>query len=167
MMETISPMSEIRCFDPIVDDSSRILILGSMPGVESLRQQQYYGFGRNSFWRVIYAVFGETYTEDYEEQVRLLLRNGIALWDVISTCERRGSADAHIRNAAVNGFAPFYKAHPKITRVFFNGRKAYEVYRSQVGIKADGLSFTVLGSTSPAHAIAFEARLADWAKILE
>ena len=160
-------MSEIRCFDPIVDDSSRILILGSMPGVESLRQQQYYGFGRNSFWRVIYAVFGETYTEDYEEQVRLLLRNGIALWDVISTCERRGSADAHIRNAAVNGFAPFYKAHPKITRVFFNGRKAYEVYRSQVGIKADGLSFTVLGSTSPAHAIAFEARLADWAKILE
>ena len=164
---SMNETERIGSFAPVADSRSETLILGSIPGAESLRKQQYYGFERNAFWRVMFVLLDEPPTDDYEEKKRVLLRHGIALWDVIESCERAGSLDANIKNAKANDFASFFAAHPRIRRVFFNGQKAHNTFKRQVGMVFDGISFTALGSTSPAHAVPFEKRIADWRQICE
>ncbi len=159
-------MNTIYSFGPIADEQSRILILGSIPGKESLRKQQYYGHTQNAFWRLMSTLLDEPFHEDYEDRIGMLLRHHIALWDVIKSCERESSLDAHIKNAVVNDFASLFAAHPKITHIFFNGQKAFDTFARHVGFEFHGLSFERLGSTSPAHAISFEKRLKDWQRIL-
>jgi hypoxanthine-DNA glycosylase len=156
----------IRSFPPIADERSRVLILGSVPSETSLRKRQYYGHERNGFWRVVYALFNEKYNEDYEERTRFLLRRGIALWDVIESCERQGSLDSHIKDPAINDFETFFRHNPGIAYVFFNGRKAYELFRKSTKHAFHGISFTYLMSTSPANAVTFETKLNDWRKVL-
>lgn len=80
-------------FKPIVNENSKILILGTMPGERSIKLQQYYGHGRNQFWKIIFELFNEPFTKDYNKRTELLLRKKIALWDVISHCESKGSSD--------------------------------------------------------------------------
>lgn len=157
----------IHSFGPIADDTCRILILGSIPGGESLRKRQYYGHGRNSFWRVIYALFGEVYEQDYERRTEFLLKHNIALWDVIKSCKREGSLDSHIKDPVINDFPSFFKEHPGITHVFFNGQIAYELFKRYIGFDFKGMSFTYLKSTSPAHAITYEDKLNDWHKVID
>jgi TDG/mug DNA glycosylase family protein len=159
-------MSTIYSFDPLVNKNCRVLILGSMPGKESLRKGQYYGHAQNAFWRLMSALLNEPYFEDYNERLAMLLRHGIALWDVIRSCDRETSLDAHIKNAVVNDFESFFGAYPDIRHVFLNGQKAYNTFARHVGFKFEGITFERLGSTSPAHAIAFEKRLVDWQRIL-
>lgn len=159
-------MSAIRSFPPIADEHCRVLILGSIPGEASLRKRQYYGHERNGFWRVIYALFDEEYNEDYEERTRFLLRRRIALWDVIERCEREGSLDAHIKNPVINDFEGFFNVHPGIRHVFFNGRKAYDLFKKHTKRAFCGVSLTYLASTSPANAVRFESKLKDWQKVL-
>jgi hypoxanthine-DNA glycosylase len=143
-----------------------VLILGSIPGEASLRKRQYYGHWRNGFWRVIYALFGEEYAEDYEQRKLFLLRRNIALWDVVKSCEREGSLDAHIKNPVINDFKSFFSEHPNIGYVFFNGRKAYELFARHTKLAFEGIEFSCLSSTSPANAISFESKLKDWHKVL-
>lgn len=159
-------MLTARCFGPVADAQSRVLILGSVPGLESLRKQQYYGHPQNAFWRLMCALLGTPYPQDYGARLDMLRARGIALWDVIQSCERKGSLDAAIRNARVNDFPAFFAAHPRIGHVFFNGSMARRIFARQVGFGFAGVGFTPLGSTSPAHAVTFEARLADWRRIL-
>ena len=97
---------------PIYDGKSRILILGSFPSVKSREQGFFYGHPQNRFWRVTAAVFGEPVPMTVPERRAFLLRNGIALWDVIASCEIEGSADASIKNAAVNDLRPILAAAP-------------------------------------------------------
>lgn len=156
----------IYSFEPVVDSRSRILILGSMPGKESLRKHQYYGHAQNTFWRLMGALFNESLSEVYEDRLHMLLRHGIALWDVIKSCERQTSLDAHIKKAVVNDFFAFFSEYRMIKHVFFNGQTAYNTFARHVGFDIDGVSFDCLGSTSPAHAIPFEKRLEDWKSIL-
>ena len=80
---------KIYSFEPIADENCKVLILGTMPSVVSLERQQYYGFGRNDFWKIIYAVFGRKPDEDYELRKAFLLEQHIALWDVLESCEGR------------------------------------------------------------------------------
>jgi len=143
-----------------------VLILGSIPGIESLRKGQYYGHERNAFWYLIYALFGEEYQQDYGERTRFLLRHGIALWDVVKSCERYGSLDSNIKVPVINDFNWFFSTHPYVKHVFFNGRTAYSLFRKHVGFSFEGVTFTYLKSTSPAHAVAFEKKLEDWQQIL-
>jgi hypoxanthine-DNA glycosylase len=157
----------IHSFEPIADEHCRVLILGSIPSETSLRKRQYYGHERNGFWRVVYALFGEEYDENYENRKRFLLRNNIALWDVIESCEREGSLDANIKNPVINDFQSFFKEHPGIAHVFFNGRKAYDLFKRHTKHAFQGVSFTYLTSTSPANAISFERKLGDWRKVPE
>ncbi len=159
-------MSTIYSFDPVVDGNCRILILGSIPGKESLRKHQYYGHAQNAFWRLMSALLGEPFYEDYNERLSMLLRHGIALWDVIKSCERQSSLDAHIKNAVVNDFEAFFAAYPQIRHVFLNGQKAYNTFARYAGFRFEGIAFERLGSTSPAHAIPFDKRLEDWRRIL-
>jgi TDG/mug DNA glycosylase family protein len=96
----------------------------------------------------------------------MLLRHGVALWDVLQSCERRGSLDARIQNPEINDFTSFFSLHPLIRRVYFNGGAAYTLFRRYAGLSFPGIAFTRLGSTSPAHAVTFEDRLADWRRLL-
>ncbi|MDV3426481.1 MAG: DNA-deoxyinosine glycosylase [Bacillota bacterium] len=98
----------IRSFDPIADENSKLLILGTMPGAESLRKQQYYGYDRNQFWKIMFSVFQEDFKENYDEKKKLLLENGAALWDVIKNCERENSSDSKIKRPEANDISSLH-----------------------------------------------------------
>ncbi|MDO0825086.1 DNA-deoxyinosine glycosylase [Desulfosporosinus nitroreducens] len=161
-------MSQVSSFKPIVDERSRILILGSIPGVESLRLQEYYANPRNQFWKLIYAHFELEPSECYEERVSFVKSKGIALWDVIGNCLREGSLDSAIREEKVNNFRGLFKAYPGIEIVLFNGGKAYETYKKWVGFKAlPNITFLKLTSSSPANTKKYEEKLREWGVIKE
>lgn len=154
-------LNRIHSFPPIADQKSRVLILGSMPGVESLRKQQYYAHARNHFWQIIYALFGLKPEESYEKRVSFLLEKGIALWDVIAACYREGSSDARIIEEKVNDFPSFLAAYPRLRCICFNGGKAFATYRKEVGLAA-GYIYERLTSTSPANTRPFADKLQNW-----
>ncbi len=151
-------MSRARSFAPIADARARILILGSMPGTASLAAGQYYAHAQNLFWRILGEVTGAGASLPYASRAKALQACGIALWDVLASCTRAGSLDSAIDEASIcaNDFAKFYRAHPRITRVFFNGAKAEACYRKYVlPALAPGLGpqgYRRLPSTSPANA---------------
>jgi len=155
-------MDLIRCFPPIVDEKSCIIILGSMPGRESLRKREYYGHPRNQFWNIIYSLFGREPDTEYPKKVAFLKEKGIALWDVIQSCYREGSMDSNITCEKANDFDWLFGSYPSIRHVFFNGTKAYDTFRKKVGFKYSGVAYTKLGSTSPANVVQFDRRLEEW-----
>jgi double-stranded uracil-DNA glycosylase len=163
--------NHLHCLAPIVPDRPRLLILGSLPGRKSLEVQQYYAHPQNAFWRLIAATFGTKSSLPYEQRVEILTANHIALWDVLAAAERPGSLDSSIVHASAkaNDFASFYRAHPHIRRVLFNGRKAEELYGRLVlpGVSAEfgGMHYICMPSTSPAHAgMTFAKKLDSWRK---
>lgn len=162
---------QVRGFAPVVADGARILVLGSMPGVASLRQAQYYAHPRNAFWPLAARILGFDGGLGYDARLRALQAGGVALWDVLQACERPGSLDADIRRDTLvpNDFATFLARHPSIVRVCFNGGKAAAMFRLHVlpGLRAPALECFELPSTSPAHAAAsFERKLAAWGPAL-
>ena len=160
-------MSMIYGFGPIADSNSRVLILGSMPSEASLAKGEYYGHPQNAFWRLISAILEEPYDSGYEARKAMLLRHNVALWDVVAACEREGSSDAAIKTVTANDFASFYKEHPLIKYVYFNGGKAFELYKKHMGFSDQSIGYDRLGSTSPAHAVSFQKRLDDWKRLKE
>jgi len=153
----------LSSFLPIIDERSRILILGSMPGVESLRLQQYYANPRNQFWRILYELFNTQASQVYEERVSFIKSNKIAVWDVIDNCYRVGSLDSNIREEKVNDFSALYKAYPDIKTVMFNGGKAYDTYKKWIGFDpTTNLTFHKLTSSSPANTKKYEEKLREW-----
>ena len=168
-------VERIRCFPPVADpDTARVLILGSMPGVASLTAQRYYAHPRNQFWPIMGALFGAGPDLPYAERLRALTRAGIALWDVLESCERTGSLDAAIdvRSAQANDFAAFIDTHPGIVQVAFNGGTAEKHFRRDVmphlrpSVRA--LDLLRLPSTSPAHAgMRAQEKLARWRTALQ
>ena len=144
-------------FPPIEGPGARVLVLGSMPGVMSLRLQQYYGHPQNAFWKIMGTVLGFDAAVPYGERVSALVRRKVAVWDVLASCVREGSLDSNIDHATivVNDFAAFLKAHPHLKRVCFNGAKAESLYRKHVlpHLAAKRvIEYVRLPSTSPAHA---------------
>ncbi|MBE0612699.1 MAG: DNA-deoxyinosine glycosylase [Burkholderiales bacterium] len=149
-------MPLVESFLPIANARSRILILGSMPGLASLAAGQYYAHAQNLFWHILAEITGAAPGLPYAVRVRALKASGIALWDVLAACSREGSLDSAIDEATirVNDFAAFYRSHPGIAQVFFNGAKAEASYRRHVlPALAHGPARCMrLPSTSPAHA---------------
>lgn len=141
----------IHPIEPVFDGNSKILILGSFPSVKSREQGFFYGHQQNRFWRVIANVCGKEPPQTTEEKKELLLDNGIAVWDVIHSCEIVGSADSSIKNAVPNDIG-FILENSKVKQIFTNGRKADALYvkyiENEVGLKA-----ICLPSTSPANAV--------------
>jgi TDG/mug DNA glycosylase family protein len=155
----------VGCFPPVADNNATILILGSMPGKESLKQQQYYAHPQNAFWKIMGELVGAPRELPYKERLRKLTAAQIALWDVLKTCERQGSLDSDIQNETANDFASFFNSHPHITHVFFNGAKAEQSFnRFVIGKqKLPPLTFQRLPSTSPAHAgMSYSNKLQAW-----
>lgn len=155
-------MNDVQSFLPIVNEHSRVLILGSAPGEMSLKYQQYYAHPRNQFWKLIFALLGEReIPADYEQKVQFLLRHGIALWDVIANCERGGSLDANIKNEEPNDFKTFFEVYPSIACIAFNGSKSHEVFHKKVAYKGP-CALIKLPSSSPARTTSFETKLEEW-----
>lgn len=158
-------MPRIRSFEPISNANARILILGSMPGKKSLEQNQYYAHPANTFWKIMGELAGAAPELPYAQRLEALTSNGIALWDVLASCERKSSLDSHIANESANDFASFFARHPHITRVFFNGSKAEQCFRKfvQANQALPPLQFQRLPSTSPAHAgMRYADKLQAW-----
>jgi len=169
-----SAAPRIRGFPPVVGRQPRLLILGSMPSEASLEVTQYYGLPRNAFWAIMGELFGAGRDLPYEERLRIIKRHGVALWDVLAECRRRGSLDSSIKlsDARVNDLAGFLQSHRGIRRVYFNGSKAAEVYRrralADVTAVAPYLSHQRLPSTSPAMAsLGLEEKIEQWRVILK
>ena len=164
-------MTAVTSFAPLSKADAQVLILGSMPGVVSLRLQQYYGHPQNVFWKIVGHILGFDPAASYALRQAALGAHGIALWDVLATCERRGSLDASIDDSSMvpNDFATYFAQHPRIRRVCFNGAKAESVYRRHVLPNlAIGrvMDYVRLPSTSPAHAgMAFADKLQAWQAI--
>jgi len=158
----------IQSFSPIADRRARVLILGSMPGGESLAQGRYYAHPRNSFWPIMAALCDLDAAATYEARVRGLLARRIAVWDVLRSCVRAGSLDASIDEETANDFAAFFDAHRAITHVFFNGAKAEASYRRYVlPDVGQAMRYARLPSTSPAHAsLSMARKRAAWRAIL-
>lgn len=163
--------SRARGFPPIENPAARSLILGSMPGIASLRAGQYYAHPRNQFWPILAALLGVDFTAmAYPQRVQALLDAGIALWDVLHSCQRPGSLDADIAPDSIvaNDFAAFFQRHPSIRQVFFNGAAAERHFIRHVQPQLapqilSRLHFQRLPSTSPAHASRdFQAKLEAW-----
>lgn len=108
-----------QAFPPLVNQNSKILILGTMPGEKSLELQEYYGNKGNRFWKLLFTLFNRPLPKEYIEKKQLLEENNIALWDVLAYCERTGSLDSNIKNEKANDFESFYKQYPNIKHVFF------------------------------------------------
>lgn len=163
-----APPHQVQGFPPVAAADARILILGSMPGIASLKQTRYYAHPRNAFWPIAAQVLGFDPAAGYPHRLQALQHARIALWDVLQTCERPGSLDAAIRPDTLvpNDFAAFLQAHPRLIRICFNGAKAATLYRRHVLPRltsAHSLQYLDLPSTSPAHAAAkFDQKLAAW-----
>ena len=162
-------MSPVHSFPPLSNPQARVLVLGSMPGLASLRLQQYYGHPQNAFWKITGAVLGFDPALAYEQRTSALVERRVALWDVMASCVREGSLDADIDDASVvaNDFAAFFETHPQIVRVCFNGAKAESVFRKhvlpQLGTQRV-IDYVRLPSTSPAHAgMTLAVKMSAWA----
>ncbi len=160
-------------FAPVVGRNPRVLILGSMPSVTSLERGEYYAHPRNAFWRILDAMGLLNADAAYAQRVEELRQSGIALWDSLKACERSGSLDAAIvvKTERANDFAALFRKQSSIRVVAFNGRKAEQAFRRHVlsalpADMLDRLTLLRLPSTSPAHAIPFEQKLAAWREIV-
>lgn len=169
-------MASIEGFPAVAQSDARILILGSMPGIASLTQQQYYGHPHNLFWPIMGELVGAHPHLPYAERLAQLSRQHIALWDVMHQCFRPGSLDSAIDEDSIvaNDFAGFFATHAQIRHVFFNGQKAAQAFQRHV-LKAEklnadviaNLALTTLPSTSPANAsIPQKIKLQQWQGIV-
>ena len=165
---------QIESFDPIVDSQSVVLILGTMPSVASLNAKQYYGHPDNLFWDIIFRVCiqgwkcDEVVSTEYNVKQDLLLKNKIALWDVLKFCDRKGSLDRDILNQIHNDFINFFSKYPGIKNIFFNGKSAekyFANYKKEPIIYLNR-TFTTLQSTSPSNTTNSFHILKQWRQIL-
>ena len=138
-------------FPPLYNKDSKILILGSFPSVKSREQMFFYGHPQNRFWKVVSSVFERDEPETIEEKKQLLYENGVALWDVIASCEIAGSSDSSIKNVKVNDISKILK-ESDIRQIFVNGKTAEKYFKkyTQAQINKEAVC---LPSTSPANAV--------------
>ena len=151
---------------PVIDSATRIIILGSFPGAQSLAAAQYYAHPRNQFWRLVSSLVEEDLAAlPYVQRLPRLLAHGLGLWDVLGACEREGSHDSAIRKPAANDFERLHALCPQLQTVGFNGQTSGK-FAPQFA--AAGYRTVVLPSSSPAHmAMSFEQKLAVWRQLLD
>ncbi|MBP1932042.1 DNA-deoxyinosine glycosylase [Ammoniphilus resinae] len=143
-------MYEVQSFEPIIANESEVLILGTMPGEQSLQKGEYYANTRNQFWKIIYSIFDIKPDVEYKEKILFLKSKRIALWDVVDMCERQGSLDSNIKNEKPNNITSIISQYPNLRCVIFNGSKAHELFKKHIGLKVlEPLVYKTLPSTSP------------------
>jgi TDG/mug DNA glycosylase family protein len=168
-------MSLKRSFPPVADARTRLLLLGSLPGEQSLARGQYYANPRNQFWRLIGAVIGANLEAlDYEARLTALLDAGVGLWDTVESATRLGSLDGNIRGHSPNDLVALIASLPELRAIGFNGGKSASLGMKQLSGRTDlGLSLSLslslslipLPSSSPAFTLKFAAKAGEWAKL--
>ena len=162
------PAPALKGLPPILGDGARVLVLGSMPGAESLRRREYYGHPRNHFWRIVQDLYLIPRELPYGVRVQALRGAGVAVWDVLASCHRKGSLDAAIERSSmrVNAIDSLVRSQPQLGCIVFNGAFAEQVYRSCIKAQVDAvrtLATVRLPSTSPANAsFSYQRKLAAW-----
>lgn len=148
---------DVQSFPPVVDESSEILVLGTVPGNVSLATGEYYAQSGNLFWTIIQQLFNEGKPfSSYDEKIKCLKANHIALWDTLKACDRKGSTDNAIQREELNDIDLFLKQHPRIRKIVFNGKKPSAYYQPSV-------LYAVALSTSPANRnFSDEQRIQSW-----
>ena len=158
---------------PLVSSQTRLLILGSFPGVASLQAQQYYGHPQNQFWRVLRAILGNIYASSpldccassYQIRSEWLLSKKLGVWDVYATCEREGSLDSNIRQPVLNDFSMLTTLCPDLQAIAHNGGESFKHAKHTQNL---GVPVFKLPSTSPANASwSFERKVAAWRDVFE
>ena len=154
---------------PLVCTQTRLLILGSFPGVASLRAQQYYGHPQNHFWPILQAILPlcpiSTAIVSYQIRSEWMLSKGVGVWDVYASCEREGSLDSSIRNAILNDFSVLKQLCPNLQAIAHNGGESFKHSKHTLTL---GLPVYRLPSTSPANASwSFERKLDAWREVFE
>lgn len=154
---------------PISTAAATVLILGSMPGERSLRASQYYAHPQNAFWGIMGHLTGLDPRSPYEQRIAAMNQAGIALWDVIHSCDRPGSLDGDILPSSIkpNDFLSFFRDHPQIELVCFNGATAAQCFQRRVmpSLGPMELQYLRVPSTSPAHTISFARKAEAWSAI--
>ena len=153
-------------FEPIYNTHSKILILGTMPSVKSREANFYYMNPQNLFWRVLSGILGSLFPRTIDEKRQILIDNGIAIWDVLKSCEIDGSLDSTIKRPVSNDFSKIFST-AEISAVFTTGTKATSLYKRFCS-KAVGMESIYLPSTSPANKkyYSYDKILDEWKKIL-
>jgi len=149
----------------VLDANTRVLVLGSFPGVASLRAQQYYGHPQNQFWKILSALWSQDLmAESYPERIAAALAHGLGIWDVYAACEREGSLDTAIRAAELNDLEGLRQRCPSLQAIAHNGGESFRHAKHTLAL---GLPVYRLPSTSPANASwAFDRKCAAWAEVL-
>ena len=154
---------QIHNIEPVFDKNSKILILGSFPSVKSREQEFFYGHPQNRFWKVISSITNDELPKTIEEKKALLLRNNIAVWDIIKTCDITGSSDSSITNVEPNDIYKILN-NANIRAIYANGDKSYSLFKKY--FKA--LEVVKLPSTSPANAqYSLERLIEEWKVIMK
>lgn len=152
--------------EPVWNENCVVLILGSFPSVKSRESSFFYGHPQNRFWRVIASLFDEAVPDTVEDKKRLLLKNHIALWDVIASCEINGSADSSIENVTTNDIMPILSSC-NIGAIFTNGATAHKLYKKHI-FPVTGIKAVRIPSTSPANAAKrLDELICDWSVVKE
>ena len=152
-----------RCFPPVVDARTSVLVLGSLPGEVSLAQSQYYAHKQNRFWALIGDVTGEDLLSlDYDARLQTLLRHRIGLWDVVAEAQREGSLDSRIRNPASNDLLALVESLPQLAAVAFNGGTATRLGMRALQGAVGQVEFISLPSSSPAYTLSYAEKLKAW-----
>lgn len=158
----------LESFEPIVNQNTTFLVIGTMPGIASLDAQEYYAHPRNAFWRIIAELFnkGSDFT-DYQSKKNCVLTHGIGIWDSLQFCRREGSLDSNITDEAPNDFPSLLAQYPQIKKLLFNGQSAYKFFKKYHSGLLSTVPYEILPSTSPANAgKTFEAKLEIWRQAL-
>jgi hypoxanthine-DNA glycosylase len=157
---------KVHPFPPVFDKDAEILILGTFPSVKSRENQFYYGHPQNRFWQVLANIFEDDLPHTIDEKKRFLLKHHIALWDVLSSCEIKNSADSSIKSPTVNNIEPLIES-TRIQRIYCNGKKAQALYERYIEHKQSAFPSVCLPSTSPANAGYSLSKLIDVWRIIK
>jgi hypoxanthine-DNA glycosylase len=150
-------------FPPVIDDRTRLLVLGSLPGERSLAEQRYYAHPQNQFWRLISPAAGRDLAAlDYAARLAALHAAHIGLWDVVASAHRTGSTDAALRDVEGHDIAALAATLPDLRAIAFNGATAFKTGTRQLGDAAHRFAIIALPSSSPLHTIGFENKLPSW-----
>lgn len=161
-------MRQEHTFGPVYNKNSKILILGSFPSVKSRELNFYYGHPQNRFWKLMSKIYNEEIGDEIDLKKQFLLKNNIALWDSLKSCEIKGSSDASITNVEINNIEELMKKS-NISKIIFNGKTAYNLFVKNADMtKYSNLEIRILPSTSPANAAYSLDKLFDiWSKELK
>lgn len=167
IVRTTQAMTRKSCFPPVVDERTRVLILGSLPGEASLAAGEYYAHPRNRFWELAGGALGvDLRGLAYAERLAALLAHRVGLWDVVAEARREGSLDSAIRDETPNDLAALADSLPALRAIAFNGGKARATGRAQLGKAHRPLRLIDLPSSSPAYAaMPFAEKARRWTVI--